>query len=40
MRETGRVAAIGADLGGTNIRLALVDAEGGQIGRASCRERV
>ncbi len=29
MREEGKVAAIGADLGGTNIRLALVDAEGG-----------
>ena len=29
MREAGKVAAIGADLGGTNIRLALVDAEGG-----------
>ena len=29
MREASKVAAIGADLGGTNIRLALVDAEGG-----------
>lgn len=29
MREAGKVAAIGADLGGTNIRLALVDPEGG-----------
>jgi len=29
MREPGKLAAIGADLGGTNIRLALVDPEGG-----------
>jgi glucokinase len=29
MRDAGRVAAVGGDLGGTNIRLALVDADGG-----------
>lgn len=29
MKDAGAVAAIGGDLGGTNIRLALVDAEGG-----------
>lgn len=29
MKEGGKVAAIGADLGGSTIRLALVDPEGG-----------